>query len=182
MRKLPIALLAVALLAGYYILGTGYLEQRQEQAALASDIDAARQALALVPDRPADLDRRLEEALAGKEAAETSFPERLNTTQVLNGILRLAEDHGVKAIPLVTQPWTTETAGGQEQSVFRLDLTVTGDFARVEAFVASLETGVPETLVVEHLRAARSEGPPAEGTPVEAGVSVAVYARPEDRP
>jgi hypothetical protein len=175
-RKLLIASLAVALLAAYYVLGTGYLKQRQEQGLLASEIGAARQAQALVPLPPADLDQRLKESVAGEEAARKAFPERLNTTRLLDAILLQAETDGVKAIPLVTQPWTTETLNGRDYSVFRLDLTVAGDFARVESFLAGLETGDPGTLVVEYLRVV---GP--AGEPVQAGVRVVVYARPPDQ-
>jgi hypothetical protein len=182
MRKLLIVLLALALLAGYYVLGTGYLHQQQEQAALAAGISAARQGLAQLPPRPDDLDRRLEEALVAEKAAEEDLPGRLNTTQTLDAILRLAEDNGVKAVPLVTQPWLTETIGGYEYSVFRLDLTVSGDYSRVAAFLAALETVSLQTLVVDYLRLARTDGPPPVGEPVEAGLQVAIYARPEARP
>ena len=179
MKKLLVFLLILALLAGYYILGTGYLKQRQEQASLASETDAARQALAQVPARPADLDQRLQQALAAEKATRESLPQRLNTTQVLDAILRLAEDHGVKAVPLVTQPWTNEAVAGQYYSVFRLELTVTGDFDRVETFLAALETGVPGTLVIEYLRVARPDALPEAGAPVETTLSVVVFARPD---
>jgi Tfp pilus assembly protein PilO len=181
MKKLLVALLILALLAGYYIFGTGYLKQRQEQAALASETEAARQALAQAPARPAYLDQRLQAALAGEKAAGESMPERLNTTQVLDAILRLAEDHGVKAVPLVTQPWTNEAVAGYEYAVFRLELTLTGEFEPVATFLAALETGVPGTLVIEYLRLARPDEAPPDVTTVEAAVSVVIYARP-DRP
>jgi len=177
MKKLLVALLVLALLAGCYIFGTGYLKQRQEQATLTSELDAARQVLAQVPARPAGLDQRLQEALAAEKAAGESLPERLNTTRVLDAILRLAEDRGVKAVPLVTQPWTNEAVAGHDYSVFRLDVTVTGEFARVENFLAALETGVHETLVIEYLRVARPDELPEAGAPVEATVSVAIFAR-----
>jgi hypothetical protein len=181
MKKLLFALLVLALLAGYYVLGTGYFRQRQEQSALAADINAAQQALAQVPARPADLDRRLEEALAAAAAAGESLPERLNTTQTLDAILELAEDNGVKAVPLVTQPWLAETIGGYEYSVFRLDLTVSGDYSRVAAFLAALETGEFETLVIDYLNLTTPDEPEQSAEAVSAGVRVTIYARSADQ-
>jgi hypothetical protein len=176
-RKLLFVALVLAILAAYYVLGTGYLKQRRERVLLASEVGAARQALALVPAPPADLDRRLQEALAEEKAAGEALPERLDTTQALDAILLQAEADGVKAIPLVTQPWMTETMNGYDYSTFRLDLTVTGDFARVKTFLASLETGSPGTLVVEYLHVTGNAG-----EPTQAGLRVVIYARPPDQP
>ena len=181
MRKLLIVLLAAVLLAGYYFLGTGYLKQRQEQARLATGTAAAQQTLALVPTWPADLDLRLRDAMDAQAAAQKSLPVRMDTTQALNIILRLAEDCGVKAIPLATQPWTAEAIGGYEYSVFRLEMNVSGEFELVQSFLSRLETGEPGTLVLEYMRLTRPDGQP-EGEPVEAGLRVAIYARAPDQP
>jgi hypothetical protein len=176
-RKLLFVGLALAVLAAYYLLGTGYLKQRRAQAALASDTAAAQQSLAQVPAPPADLDQQLQAALDEARSAREALPERLNTTRAVDDILILADASGVKAIPLVTQPWVTETINGRDYSTFRLELTVTGDFARMKTFLASLETGSPETLVVERLNVNSKEGEPAQAT-----LSVVIYARSPDGP
>lgn len=181
MRKLLVVLLTAALLAGYYYLGTGYLRQRQDQGRLAVETEAAGQALATLPARPTDLDRQLQDALDAQEAARNSLPERMDTTRTLNAILRLAEDGGVKAIPLLTQPWMVESVGDYKYSVFRFELNVSGEFGAVQAFLSRLETGEPATLAVEYLRLTRPEGHPESGQ-VEAALRVAVYARPPDQP
>jgi hypothetical protein len=179
-RKFLVVLLAAALLAGYYYLGTGYLRQRQEKDRLAVETVAAQQALAALTPRPADLDQRLKQALDSQEAARNLLPGRMDTTEALNVILRLAEDSGVKAIPLVTQPWTTETAGSYEYSIFRFELNVSGEFVAVQAFLARLESNGPGTLVAEYLRLARPDGQP-DSDFVEALLRVALYARPLER-
>jgi hypothetical protein len=176
-RKLLFVSLVLAVLAAYGALGTGYLKQRRERVWLASELGAARQSLALVPAPPADLDQRLQQALADEKAAREALPERLDTTQALDAILLQAEADGVKAIPLVTQPWMTETVNGHDYSAFRLALTVTGDFSRVKTFLASLETGSPGTLVVEYLHVTW----PA-GEPMRAEIRVVIYARPPEPP
>jgi len=180
-RKLLVVLLAAALLAGYYYLGTGYLRQRQEQGRLAAGTVAVQQALATLPTRPVDLAQRLQEARDAQEAAENSLPEQMDTTRTLNAILRLAKEGGVKAIPLLTQPWMTETINGYEYSVFRVELNVSGELTAVQAFLSRLESGEPATLAVEYLHFTRPEGLLESGL-VEAALRVAVYARAPGQP
>ncbi len=175
----------------YYLVATDYLKQRRENGALASRIEGMTQTLAQVPLSPADLEQRLNAAQSDFEATRNLFPDRLNTTMVINGILRLAEDTGVKAIPLITQPWRTESFSGHDYSVFRLDISVTGAFTKLVDFTDQLENGEPHTLLIESVAVDRADDEEAEeGTiPVEASLSVAVFARPpivdeveEDKP
>ncbi len=183
-RKLLIAILAVALLAVYYILGTDYLKQRREHEALASQINVATETLAQIPPRPADLGTRLSDARTGLETVNNTLPDNLNSTRIINTILRLADDVGVRAIPLVTQPWTTESVNGEDYSVFRLHVAVTGTFTQLSTFLSRLENGELETLVMEYLTVDSATGPfRGEGVyasilQVNAGLEIAVYSRP----
>lgn len=136
--------------------------------------------LAQLPPPPADLEQRLTALLSDFEATRDSFPDRLNTTRVINSILRLAEDTGVKAIPLITQPWRTESFSDHDYSVFRMDISVTGTFTKTVDFINRLENGEPDTLLIESMAFSRADEETAEeGTiPVEASLAVVVYARP----
>ncbi len=149
-RKLLIVILAVALLAVYYILGTDYLKQRREHEALASEIAGATQWLAQFPAPPADLEQRLTDAQTSLQTANTTLPERLNSTRIINAVLTLADDVGVKAIPLMTQAWTVESINGVNISVFRLNVAVKGTFLQVSSFLDRLENGECEALAIEY--------------------------------
>jgi hypothetical protein len=170
----------VVLLVVYYLMGTAYLKQHRENKTLASQIQEMTLMLAQVPVSPADLEQRLKAAENDFETTRTFFPERLNTTQVVNSILRLAENTGVKAIPLVTQPWSLENVGGYDYSVFRLDISVTGTFTKLVNFINQLETSELQTLIIESLSAERiTDNPREEDTiPVGASLAIAIYARP----
>lgn len=170
----------LALLVVYYLMATDYLKQRREHKTLASQITETTQMLAQIPLPPADLEQRLSEAQSSFEATQNSFPDRLNTTRIINAILRLADDVGVKAIPLITQPWTVESISDQNYSVFRLSVTANGTFTKLASFINQLETGEPQTLVIESLLVDRvTDTPGEEGEiPVEAKLAIAVYARP----
>lgn len=184
-RRLLIIVLVVALLVGYYILGTDYLKQGREHEALVSQISEATQVLTQIPPPPADLEQRLAAARTALESANNTLPNQLNSTRIINAILRLADEVGVRAIPLTTQPWTTETVSGEDYSVFRLHIVVTGPFTQLSSFISRLENGELETLVMEYLTVDsftgpfRGEGVYADTLPVDAGLEIAVYARPQ---
>ncbi len=183
-RKLLIAILAVVLLAAYCLLGVDYLKQRQEHEALSSKIATANQSLTSIPAPPADLEERLAKAQTGLHAANQTFPDRLNSTHIINSILLLAEDTGVKAIPLITQPWNIQSINDINFSVFRLNISVRGTFSKVSGFLDRLENGEQETLVLEYA-AIDSINVPFGGevahddtAQVVAQFDIAVYSRP----
>ena len=182
-RKLLITLLIVVLLAVYYILGTDYMKQSDEHDVLASQINEATRTLAQMPEPPDDLEPRLAAVRDNLDAARNSFPDRMSSTGIVNTILKLADSTGVKAIPLVTQPWITESIVDYDYSVFRLNLAITGTFAQLEGFLRELENGELQTLIVEDLSVAKvtehsEEGSVAEGTiPINASLNLAIYTQ-----
>jgi len=183
-RKLLVAVLIIVLLAVYYVVGTDYLKQRQDSESLESQITESTQALALIPPPPADLETRLDEARNGLEVAKNAFPEQLNSTSIVDYILRLAVDAGVKAIPLLTQPWAVQSVGGKEYSILRLQVSVTGTYNRMAAFLVSLENGTYETLVMEYVIVDSTTTPFKGGgiygdsAQIDANLEIAVYAQP----
>jgi len=153
--KLPIVILIIILSVLYYLFGTDYMNQRREQKALASQIAEVTQMLGEIPEPPQDLEQRLEIAQASLAAEQSTLPSEVDTTQVIDAILRLADDCGVKAIPLATEPWTIEKIGEHGYHVFRLNLAVEGGFSQLVSFVKRLENGEFETLIGENVSVAR---------------------------
>jgi len=180
--KLLITVLVIILLVVYYLFGTTYMKQRQEQKELTSQIANVTQTLAQIPQPPQDLEQRLASAQTSLAAEQNAFPTRMNTTQVTNTILELADKCKVKAIPIVTQPWLTETVGEHEYSVFRLNVVIEGSLPQLLTFVKKLENGEFNTLLVENLSVTTESQPSEEEasagtTPVTASLNLAIYAR-----
>jgi Tfp pilus assembly protein PilO len=178
-RKVLIITLIIAILVAYYIIGTGYMNQRNQKGTLAAEIAEANTALALIPVPPADLDEQLADAEDKLWELEETLDIDSNIVRIVNRILRLAEDTGVKAIPLSTQPWATERYENQDYSVFRIDLAVSGNFTQMVDFLDRLENGEPETLVLEHVNIEKESGSflfesPDEGW-IKADIRIAVY-------
>ncbi|GAH90623.1 unnamed protein product [marine sediment metagenome] len=102
--KLLITLLIIVLLVAYYLLGMDYMKQRQENDALTSLITDITQILSEMPELPQDLEQRLTAAQASLTAEQNVFLISMNSTEVVDTILKLADGSDVKAIPLATQP------------------------------------------------------------------------------
>ncbi len=182
-RKLLLVLLCAVLLVVYYLMGTDYLKQQQEREVLASQIAEATQALAQIPAPPADLEEQLAAAQTSLEGIRNSFPSKLNSTRIINTILKLADEVGVKAIPLITQPWAIESVSDYDYFVFRLNIAVTGTFAQLVSFLNQLENGELETLIVENFRVSRvtessgAESTPGDNTQVNASLDIAIHSQ-----
>ena len=183
-NKSLIALLIVVLLAGYYLLGTGYMQRLKQHDRLNAHIAAAVRALAEMPEVTEDTEERLTTARANLNAAKVAFPATVNTTSVVNAILNLSEDVGVKTIPLLTQPLSAEKNGEHDYHVFRMNLSVSGSFSKVKSFIDRLENGMFPTLILEHLSATAPDmQTAAENTadlmlPVTVSIDLAIYTSP----
>jgi len=182
-RKLLIGLFVIIVLAGYYFLATDYRQQRQQQEILNQQIAETTQALARLSPPPADLEPRLAAAQDNLNVSRDAFPDMVNSTRVVDAILKLAEEIGVKAIPLVSQREVLEKKGEHGYYVLRLNVFVSGSFSQLEDFAGRLENGELATLVIERLDINRGEAPSVveDGTdsekPVFASIDLAVYAR-----
>ena len=166
------ALLIVALLAVYCLFGMEYLKQRQQQAALTPQIDDVVRALAQMPEPPGDIYLRLAAARTSLSDEQNALPGQINSTRTINTILRLADECRVKAIPLITHPWSLEKIGKHDYYVFRLNVAIEGSFSNLVTFISKLEKGELRTLTVENLSVDRVTGLPGEETVPEGNISI----------
>ena len=191
--RLPIIILIIILSVVYYLFGTDYMNQRQEQEVLTTQIAEVTQTLGEIPEPPQNLEQRLEAAQASLAVEQSVFPTKVNTTHVIDTILRLADDCEVKAIPLVTQPWSKENIGEHGYYVFRLNVVVEGSFSQLVIFVSRLENGKFDTLIVENIsvtrlsqqsedesaedESAEDESVAEETIPIMASLDIAIYTQ-----
>ena len=185
MNKLIITSLIVALLAGFGLLCfyvVDYMKQYSQYQALTSQIADVTQELAQTPRPPQDLEQRLAAAEASLSAEQKAFPDKLNSTEIINTILKLADECRVKAIPMTTREWSLEKAG-EGYPVFRLSMGVKGTLSQLVNFVSELENGEFETLIIENLSVNRVTGQTEDEivrdgpTPVTASLDIAIYTQ-----
>jgi Tfp pilus assembly protein PilO len=179
-RTALITILILALVVVYYLIGSDYIGGRNQKEVLAGQVADATGELALIPLPPADLDEQLANAQDSLWEMQESFAIDTNNTRIVNSILRLAEENGVKAIPLATQDWTSSKVLEQNYSVFRIEIAITGNYTQMVNFLYQLENGEPRTLVLENVTVEKVSGgclleDTIEG-PIEANIRIAIYA------
>ncbi len=181
--KLLFTVLITILLVVYAYLGIGYMKQRGEREALTSQITEVTETLREMPKLPQDIEPRLAAAQASLVAEQSIFSIKVNSTEVINTILELADDSGVKAVPLVTEPWSIQDVEEHGYYVFRLNVVVEGSLSDFSSFVSKLENGRFRTLVVEDLNVIKvseqsKEESVSEGTiSVVASLDLAIYTQ-----
>ena len=179
-----ITIIVSVMFCGYF--GMNYMKEREGQEALASQVADVSQTLAELPELPQDLEQRLATAQARLDAEKDALPDSINSIEVVNAILELADECEVRAVPLVTQPRATVTIGEHDYHVLRLNVAVEGSLTKLLTFVGKLERGEFETLIVERLDVERgieesedseeSEGS-EETIPVIASLNLAIYTQ-----
>ncbi len=181
MNKLAFIAVVVILLVVYGVLALDYMKQGPEQDRLLSEIGEIDQSLQALPERPPDRLEELAVLQASLAAEQETISSDINSSDVIEVILSLAQGTGVKAIPLVTAPWSEERVGEETYRVLRLNVGVEGTFAQVSAFIDRLENGEFSTLSVEQLSidVAGEDGEVYSGgaTPVVAELDLIVLAQ-----
>jgi len=181
--KLIITLLVIILFVSGIYFGMSYLREQGKHKVLYSQITDITQTLEQIPESPQGMEQRLAAAQAGLFAVQNDFPGKVNSTHIINTILKLAENSNIRIIPVKTQPWSIETVREHSYHVFRLDIAVEGSFPRLMTFVSQLEDGEFQTLILEDLSVTRLSAQSQEGNVSESAIhvaadlSLAIYAQ-----
>jgi Tfp pilus assembly protein PilO len=167
----------VLILALYGLIVRGILREREQQAALEMQIEPFEMALAdqqggaqVLPTRQAEL-ATLQAELAGIQIA---FPSEFNSTDVLDHIVTAATNHGVNLRQVQVQDPLTDTLGADTYYVFTYDVEVEGRLGAIAAFLAALESGSIETLILDQISLEAQPTPAAE---YQTSLVVRVYVR-----
>lgn len=162
--------ISAVILAAYGLFGVSYIQQRQEQGTLTSQIAVASDLLEEY-DSPASLEQQLADAEARLAAEQASFPTRLSSTEVLDAVLQLAQESQVEVLSLRAQSVSMERVGEHDYAVLRFNTGVEGSFSQVLAFLNLLEGGELETLILENVSISES------AELCTASLDLAVYAQ-----
>jgi hypothetical protein len=168
-----LAVVILALFAVYYFLGTGLVKQRHDNKALASQLTEKSSELARTLTPSQNLDARLAEAQQNLADAISTIPTDLSSTLVINDILKLAEACDVKAVLLTANPWTA-VSNEQGYHVFKITMSLKGDFAKVHFFLYQMENVEFDSIIIEGLNVSRDNAMPAT---VNVNLNLAIYSR-----
>lgn len=180
MNKLAITLILVILVIVYGLLAMDYMKQGPEQERLLSEIEEADQSREAIPEPSTAFSELLAVVQANLAAEYETIPGEISSSDVIDTVLGLAQEIGVKAIPLITQPWTEQYVGESTYRIFRINVEIEGLFSQVREYVSRLESGEFNTLIVERLiiDIEDEEVYAGEFTPVEASLDLAIFTQP----
>lgn len=178
--KWLVTILVLALLAVYIWIGAGYFGQKKSLAEHHTELSGLNAALAMMPEISTDLDEKLEAAQAELTETEKLFATEANETEIVDTILQLAEEAGVKGVPLSTQPWVNERISNHDFNVFYLTLEVTGDFQHLQNYLELLENSELTTMAVTYVKATRVSADTDADMTANLDIAVYVLAAAED--
>lgn len=161
-------LLVVCVILVYAYFGVEYMGQLQKQQTVTNQISDVSRALALLPQLPKDLEKRLADAQqANAEAKESMSPGTVNTTEEIAIILREADANQVKITPVTTRPWSERIVGERTFRVFCISLGIEGELPHLLSLIERLEEREFQSLVIDNLIITKSSdeaAAPAAGT------------------
>lgn len=142
-------LFAGAVAIAYVALGASLLRQNLNQNDLSSEIESAEAVLASadeVSQQVEDLPVRLAGAQRELAAAKAAFPSEVDSNNVVQTILTLADGNQVRVVNLDSAPPTAEaTEETSADTNLSFNLQVEGDFVQLVAFLKALEEGAAST-------------------------------------
>ncbi len=165
-------LLAVVVAVAYVTLGASLLRQHPDQGELSSQIDSAAAVLASADDvrqDVEDLPARLAAARQELVAAQAAFPSELDSNNIIQTILALADENQVRVLRVDAVPPTAEPADAEPPAtepaeetegprILSFDLEAEGDFGQLVAFLEALEGGATSTTRVSTFALQEGDG------------------------
>jgi len=175
-RKLLITVLSIGLLiiCVYFLVDS--ISQQSEQEALRTQITDAIEMIALIPEVPSDLQQRLTDAETSLVTEQSILLGQVNTTQVINGLLDIADANQVNVISLTTIPWSLINIEDYVYLVFTIHLDVKGNSDNLLALLRTLESELPKSVSVQHLTVTSDVEQITEPAQLTARLEIAIYA------
>lgn len=178
-RKHYLTVLSIGLLiiCVYFLIDT--MSKKNEQETLVTQITEAIGMISLMPEVPSDLEQRLADIQASLDSLQSSLPDEVNTTQVIDTFLELADANQVKVTSLSSSPWSLINIEEHDYLIFVVSLEVKSEVYDLVAFLRSLESLPPSPPIsVQRLSVIRDEEQMVSSTLVTASLDIALYTQP----
>ena len=146
------AVLVIALLYG--LVGRSILRERERQTVLEDQILSLESAQAGGSEGVQVLSARQAElatAQAELAASRFAFPAEVDSTEVLAFVVAAADDKDVALRTVRARDPVTTTVGVGASRVLAYDVDVEGELDAIAGFLAALETGPVDTLILDEM-------------------------------
>jgi len=176
-RKLFLTVLSIGLLTICVYLLIDTMSQQSEQETLRTQITDSIEMIALIPEIPSDLEQRLADIEASLVSEQSGFSGQVNTTQVIDTLLDMAGASQVSVVSMSTTPWSLVNVEGSVYLVFAINLDIEGELGNIAVFLRTLESGLPESVNVQHLTVAGDTEQVMESSLATASLDIVLYAQ-----
>lgn len=178
-RTVILVLCFAVVITGFFLVGNNYLDARQVKKDTYSDITTALQELAALPPHDETTIERREEAERRLADAYAMLPETLNTSAVIDILLKTADHENVDAIPLRSMPWQTLIIDDVSIAGFELLIEVTGTYNDLQQFLIAVGDKLPSLVYTSLSVDTITDDDGAATGQVFAQVAMTCYARGE---
>ena len=145
----------VILFVAYLIFAVIYVNQKQDQDAVKSDIEMTTEQLDDSYERSSDLEQQLAAVEAQLDAGLALFTSDLNSTSILDTIIDLAEANQVKIVTTRSQLASEKQVGGRTFIALPFYLRAEGEFSQLMVFLAEMEKETFDTIVIKSVKFAQ---------------------------
>ncbi len=153
---ISLSLMIFACAGMYYHFWTDYSQEQTIQDDLNFQVDKFwPRVQAGVPEPFPSQEDRLMAAQAELEAQNSSFPTKMDSTELMQILLSIALEHEID-LDLQTELATLESGDIYNYDVFTANVKTSGSFADLQAFISHLEDGPIETLALEDVNLSAS--------------------------
>jgi Tfp pilus assembly protein PilO len=161
---LAIPIIAAIALAGIFY--NGYQDVSKEAETLEKKVQADRTLEQTLSQKARDLAGQIDalnlnvrQLQASLDEASLAVPEKMNSNDILEKILKLGREYLVSVIPLNSRDWSTAKIGQHDYQVFRMDLSLEGTQEDIVDFLKEMQSELYPTLVVEDVSLSKSVAP-----------------------
>jgi len=121
-------------------LAVDYNRQQKRQAAYNFQIESSIYSLSVLPEPPPDLDKQLAEIdAAGEAALEALSASSVNSTEVINTLMTLADACSLQVTPVTTDSWLNRQVGGHNYEILPVKFQVQGSMPSLIEYIKSIE-------------------------------------------
>jgi hypothetical protein len=162
-----------------------YLKEQRAQGTLVSQIDTGNQTLALLPTPPTGLKVQLEEVKLANQVAVQSVSEGdIDSTKVINDILKSADQYNLTANPVTTDQWAKKSIGDSTYQILPIVLTITGKLSDLILFIGYLENrelfpylAIEDLTVTNESSTAPAEAAPGTASNISVKLTISIITR-----
>jgi hypothetical protein len=185
-QKLLIALIICLVIAWSFVL-IDYGRQKIIQHDLEKQIITSSQALELLTVPAAGLEERLKESQTANQAAKISIAGgNINLTDMIDAILKLADQCHVKTTPVVTDTWSLKAVSGNTYKVMPVELKIQSNLSDLTQFIKLLEDpklfptlAFTELNITSEYEAENMEASEVEAPQVTADLTISIISQTE---